>query len=499
MVEYHINHAAVYSVSSSTSPRPSPPPFSTCRGLATSNAYNLANGHHDRYRHPKVQHVQPTAYQVLMELPSGQDTLSRSSVARPNRWIRKHSPWSNLQQPGNWNHSISHVPAGPCSSKGSYDRPAWTFLRSGPSRRCLRSGHFRRCLRSSPFRHHLRSGTPRRCLRSGPGRRFLRFGPCRRHLRSGTPRRCLRSGPGRRFLRFGPCRRHLRSSTSRRCLRSGTSRRCLRSGPFRRCLRSIPLRHHLRSGTSRRFLRSGPFRRCLRSGPFRRCLRSGPFRRHLRSSTSRRCLRSGTSRRFLRSGHFRRHLRSSTPRRCLHPGPSRCHLRPGPGPIRPGPFPHHLHTSAARTRVPAGYHHRGVGVYLSAPAAPILPTTAGISPSTTTHYDLAIPTTPPLPSHQAGTTTRNDRSLRRTAPTPAQTSLPGPCSNNGRHRPLLEGHPAHCGPVRRRDWRTGPVPTIQRSCQSRSDHFTRYDQRSGHFRRTIPDGICKPTTMGPPG
>ena len=362
MVEYHINHAAVYSVSSSTSPRPSLPPLSTCRGLATSNAYTLDKGHRGRYRHPEVQHVQPTAYRVLMELPSGQDTLSRGSVARPNRWIRKHSPWSNLQQPGSWSHSISHVPAGPCSSKGSYDRPAWTFLRSGP---------------------------------------------------------------------------------------------------FRRCLRSIPFRRHLRSGTSRRFLRSSPFLRCLRSGP---------FRRHLRSSTSRRCLRSGTSRRFLRSGPFRRHLRSSTPRRCLRPGTYRRHLRPGP--IRPGPFPHHLHTSAARTRVPAGYHHRSVGVYLSTAAVPILPTTAGISPSTTTHYDLAIPTTPPLPSHQAGTTTRNDRSLRRTAPTPAQTGLSGPCSNDGRHRPLLKGHPAHCGPARRRDRRTGPVPTIQRSCQSRRDHFT---------------------------
>ena len=102
---------------------PLPLPLSTCRGLATSNAYTLANGHRGRYRQPQVQHVQPTAYRVLMELPSGQDTLSQSSVARPNRWIRKHSPWSNLQQPGSWSHSISHVPAGPCSSKGSYDRP----------------------------------------------------------------------------------------------------------------------------------------------------------------------------------------------------------------------------------------------------------------------------------------------------------------------------------------------------------------------------------------
>ena len=484
MVEYHINHAAVYSVSSSTAPRPFPPPPPPLFDVPwTCNFQCLQLG---QWAPRSLSSSESTACPTnSLPGPHGtsqqQDTLSRSSVARPNRWIRKHSPWSNLQQPGNWNHSISHVPAGPCSSKGSYDRPAWTFLHSGPSQRCLRSGHFRRCLRSSPFRHHLRSGTPWRCLRSGPGRRFLRFGPCRRHLRSGTPRRCLRSGPGRRFLRFGPCRRHLRSGTPRRYLRSGPGRRFLRFGPCRR---------HLRSSTSRRCLRSGTSRRCLRSGPFRRCLRSIPLRRHL-------C--SGTSRRFLRSGHFRRHLRSSTPRRCLRPGPSRRHLRPGPGPIRPGPFPHHLHTSAARTRVPAGYHHHGVGVYLSAPAAPILPTTAGISPSTTTHYDLAIPTTPPLPSHQAGTTTRNDRSLRRTAPTPAQTSLPGPCSNNGRHRPLLEGHPAHCGPVRRRDRRTGPVPTIQRSCQSRSDHFTRYDQRSGHFRRTIPDGICKPTTMGPPG
>ena len=105
-----------------------------CRGLATSNAYTLANGHRGHYRQPRVQHVQPTAYRVLMELPSGQDTLSQGSVARPNRSIRKHSPWSNLQQPGSWSHSISHVPAGPCSSKGSYDRPTWTFLRSGPSR-----------------------------------------------------------------------------------------------------------------------------------------------------------------------------------------------------------------------------------------------------------------------------------------------------------------------------------------------------------------------------